>query len=68
MKEDWVSVRIKKEDIKDWENFKQVVIQKHGKLHGVLGDEVMDAIKAYLALESKKLTCNNIQEQTKRIG
>jgi len=55
MKEDGLYVRIKKEDVKDWENFKQVVIQKHGKLHGVLGDEVMDAIKLYLASEDKKI-------------
>jgi hypothetical protein len=55
MKEDKLSVWIKKEDVKDWESFKQVVLQKHGKLHGVLGDEVMNAIKTYLALEDKKI-------------
>jgi hypothetical protein len=55
MKKNMLEARIKDEDVKDWEAFKQVVIQKHGKLHGVLGDEVMDAIKLYLASKGKKI-------------
>ncbi|VUT25995.1 MAG: hypothetical protein MASP_01271 [Candidatus Methanolliviera sp. GoM_asphalt] len=47
MKENGFHVRIKDEDEIVWESFKQDVIQKHGKLHGVLGDEVMNAIKLY---------------------
>ena len=47
MKKNKVDVRIKDEDEIVWESFKQDVIQKHGKLHGVLGDEVMNAIKLY---------------------
>jgi len=50
-----IYTKIKNEDVKDWENFKQLVIHKHGKLHGVLGDEVMNAIKLYLASEGKKI-------------
>ena len=47
MKKKGLYVMIKDEDERDWEYFKQDVIQKHGKLHGALGDEVMNAIKLY---------------------
>jgi len=50
-----IYTKIKNEDVKDWENFKQLVIHKHGKLRGVLGDEIMNALKLYLASESKKI-------------
>jgi hypothetical protein len=62
MKEKGFHVRIKDEDERDWENFKQAVIQKHGKLHGALGDEVMNAIRTYLVLEGRKI---DVQQHTR---
>ena len=62
MKKNQLNVRIKDEDVKTWENFKHVVIQKHGKLHGDLGDEVMNAIRTYLALEGRNI---DVQQHTR---
>ena len=38
-----MDVRIADEDVPTWEDFKSVVLEKYGKLHGVLGDEVVKA-------------------------
>jgi hypothetical protein len=62
MKENGFYVRIKDEDVKIWENFRQSVLRKHGKLHGALGDEVMNAIKTYLVLENGKI---GVQQHTR---
>jgi hypothetical protein len=66
-------------DPKTWYDFKNAVLQKHGKLRGKLGEEVTNALRTYLALEDRKIEpqqhtrtdkkkSNNIQEQTKRRG
>ncbi|MEM1820964.1 MAG: hypothetical protein QXU64_05180 [Thermofilaceae archaeon] len=40
-----IGVRI---DERVWEEFKRYVLEKHGKLHTVLGMEVTEALRAYL--------------------
>ena len=47
MREKKIQAMIKDIDERDWEDFKQDVLRKYGKLHGALGDEVMNAIKLY---------------------
>jgi len=42
MKTGEMHVRISESDMKVWERFKRLVLEKYGKLHGVLGDEVID--------------------------
>lgn len=37
-----------------WKNFKQAVIEKHGKLHGVLGKELTEALQLYLEASSQE--------------
>lgn len=48
MKKGEVHIRIGDEDIPIWNRFKSVVLEKYGKLHGVLGDEVVKAMELYL--------------------
>jgi hypothetical protein len=55
MRENRIECRIKDEDVKDWEAFRNTVFQKHGQIHRALGDEVMNAIRTYLALENRKI-------------
>ena len=38
-----------------WYAFKNVVLRKHGKLRGKLGEEVTNALSTYLVLEGKKI-------------
>ena len=63
MKQKIAGVWIEEEDVPKWENFKSVVLAKHGKLHGVLGDEMVRAIELYLEHEKGN---NNIQEHTRK--
>jgi hypothetical protein len=42
-------------DPKTWYDFKNAVLQKHGKLRGKLGEEVTNALRTYLALEDRKI-------------
>jgi hypothetical protein len=42
-------------DSKTWYDFKNAVLQKHGKLRGKLGEEVTNALRTYLALEDRKI-------------
>ena len=49
MKKNRVNVWFDDKYVGDWERFKQVVIQKHGKLNGVIGNEVMNALNLYLS-------------------
>jgi endonuclease III len=49
MKKNRVNVWFDDKYVEDWERFKQVVIQKHGKLNGVIGNEVMNALNLYLS-------------------
>ena len=55
MRETTVKCSLKGEDAKVWYDFKNAVLQKHGKLRESLGDEVANALKLYLALEGKKI-------------
>jgi len=55
MRETTVKCSLKGEDAKVWYDFKNAVLQKHGKLREALGDEVANALKLYLALEDKKI-------------
>jgi len=41
-----IFVRIR--DEKTWNEFRDFVLQKHGKLHTALGEELIEAIKTYL--------------------
>ncbi|MCD6572108.1 MAG: hypothetical protein J7K62_02430 [Thermoplasmata archaeon] len=45
-----IFVRIR--DEKTWNEFKDFVLQKHGKLHTALGEELIEAIKTYLKNQS----------------
>ena len=38
-----------------WYEFKNVVLRKHGKLRGKLGEEVTNALSTYLVSEGKKI-------------
>jgi hypothetical protein len=40
-------------DERVWRRFKQYVIQKHGKLHGRLGDELAEALLRYIQEETR---------------
>ena len=40
-------------DERVWRRFKQYVIRKHGKLHGVLGDELAEALLHYIQEETR---------------
>lgn len=52
-----VGIRIDAEERKVWNRFKNAVIRKYGKLHGVFSKEVMEAIKVRLAeLEAESRT------------
>lgn len=42
------------EDPEVWEAFKQYVIMKHGKLHTVLGQELQNALIAYMSMDNEK--------------
>lgn len=55
MRKTAVNCFLKDEDAKVWYDFKQAVIQKHGKLREALGDEVANALRLYLASEGKKI-------------
>jgi hypothetical protein len=55
MRETTVKCSLKGDDAKVWYDFKQAVIQKHGKLRGSLGDEVANALRTYLVLEDRKI-------------
>jgi hypothetical protein len=55
MRETTVKCSLKGDDAKVWYDFKQAVIQKHGKLRESLGDEVANALRTYLALEDRKI-------------
>jgi|Deesub1362A_J573_1020465.scaffolds.fasta_scaffold00511_7 hypothetical protein len=35
-----------------WDRFKLHVLNKHGKIHGVLGEEVCNALEMYLMMQS----------------
>jgi len=54
MKTGEMHVRISESDMKVWERFKRLVLEKYGKLHGVLGDEVIEALKMYLEHEEAR--------------
>ncbi len=56
MKTGEMHVRISESDMKVWERFKRLVLEKYGKLHGVLGDEVIEALKMYLEHEEARRT------------
>jgi len=58
-----IEARIGEEEAKYWETFRSVVLSKYGKLHGVLGHELIKAI--WLYLEHEKAS-NNIQKHTRK--
>lgn len=67
MKDKEINVRIANEDIHAWESFKHVVLEKHGKLHGVLGDEVMKAIKLYIEHQHKSIrTRTHVEDEPEK--
>jgi predicted secreted Zn-dependent protease len=45
-----VGIRVDAEKRKVWNRFKNAIIRKYGKLHGVFSKEVMSAIEARLAI------------------
>jgi len=47
-----ITVRIRDEEV--WLKFKDYVLQKHGKLHTALGEELTKAIKTYLENQSAR--------------
>jgi hypothetical protein len=49
-------------DPKTWYEFKNAVVQKHGKLRDKLGEEVTNALRTYLALENGKI---GVQQHTR---
>ena len=54
---DTVGIRVDAEERKIWNRFKNATIRKYGKLHGAFSKEVMEAIKARLAvLEAEQHT------------
>ena len=56
-----INVRIKNREI--WEKFKDFVLKKYGKLHSVLGDELIEAMKLYLEVKNGEMHAHtNIAE------
>ena len=47
MENEKVGFRLKEENMKIWKSFKNDVWQKYGKIDGVLGEEVIQAIRLY---------------------
>jgi N-glycosylase/DNA lyase len=47
MENEKVGFRLKREDMKIWKSFKNDVWGKYGKIDGVLGEEVIQAIRLY---------------------
>ena len=43
-----MSYHFRTSDKKAYESFKEYVLSKHGKLHGVLGEEIINALKFYM--------------------
>jgi hypothetical protein len=57
--EDRINIFVRSIDRSLWEQFKNVVVQQHGKLWGVLADELEKAIKLYLEDVSKQAHTHN---------
>lgn len=49
-------------DAETWNEFKEFVVRKHGKLHTALGDELIKAIKEYMRRERAR-THNNFSNK-----
>jgi len=47
-----IQVHVRFQESEIWFKFKEFVVQKHGKLHSALGQEVANALKAYLEAQS----------------
>ena len=58
-----VFVRLKDEET--WLKFKKFVLEKHGKLHSSLGDELINAIKLYLETQCTHTHKTQIHEKPK---
>jgi len=50
-----------------WVEFKSFVMRKHGKINGVLGQEVAKALESYLSTFSKKSSTHTHAAQTSKI-
>ena len=50
-----------------WSEFKSFVMRKHGKIHGVLGQEVANALESYLSTFNKKASTHTHAAQTSKI-
>jgi len=48
-----IGLRLDRQDLKTWEEFKKYVESKHGKLYGVLGKELGEAMRLYLKKQEK---------------
>ncbi len=68
MKTGEMHVRISESDMKVWERFKRLVLEKYGKLHGVLGDEVIEALKMYLEHEEARRAHTKKRENGRKGG
>jgi len=44
-----------------------LVLEKYGKLHGILGDEIIEALKMYLEHEEAKRTHKEKGERSQRV-
>ena len=48
-----VGLRLDRQDLKAWQEFKKYVENKHGKLYGVMGKELGEAMRLYLGKQEK---------------
>ena len=48
-----VSLRLDKQDLRTWQEFKEYVEGKHGKLYGVMGKELGGALRLYMRKQEK---------------
>lgn len=63
-----IEARISEKDAECWENFRNVVFQKHGKLNGVLGEELIIAMELYLEGKSQDVSTHTHQEEEEETG
>jgi len=61
-----VTVRIR--DLEVWNRFKSFVVNKHGKLHTALGEELTEAIRQYLERADRANTLKSAGHSRKVMG
>lgn len=58
-----VKISVRAKDEKTWQEFKDFVLEKHGKLHTALGEELIEALKFYLEDANKRMHTHNLSDK-----